>query len=325
MVFCSLLFMENWAHCETLPVPAGALAGLQRRWPPGSGRTGAQWVDAGRSFGAFVYSTYTEASYDAIWANYSYISPGTWWFRQDFGKANSSSAHPRRADALPQARQVWLQQVGASGCHSPLAMAAVHLALWKSLHGLCRCARGTTLQWLTPQCPSWRAVRNLLLTSLVLPSSLRRAASASWCARACPWSWRPAPAGPRRSGWSLRRCRGTSACCTTCCGSTRLRRACLRRAHAGTAHAPASVLNVRPELWRGAGRRCGWSSSPRQQPPTPAAGSCTSWGSPSRRWTSLSTAARPCTQWMTRAWESRARGRTPGSSCRLGAHQWGCT
>ena len=97
-------------------VLAGALAGLQRRWPPGSGRTGVQWVDAQRPFGAFIYSTYTEDSYDAIWANYSCISPDTWWFRRDFGKHNCSSAHPRRADTLTQARQVWLQQVSASRC-----------------------------------------------------------------------------------------------------------------------------------------------------------------------------------------------------------------
>ena len=95
---------------------AGALAGLQRRWPPGSGRSGVQWVDAGRPFGAFVYSTYTEESYDAIWSNYSYISPDTPWFRQDFGKTNCSSAHPRRADTIPVARDVWLQQVSASAC-----------------------------------------------------------------------------------------------------------------------------------------------------------------------------------------------------------------
>ena len=94
-------------------MPAGALAGLQRRWPPGSGRTGAQWVDAGKPFGAFIYSTYTEDSYDAIWANFSYIPPDTWWFRQDFGKSNSSSAHPRRADTVPQARQIWLERVSA--------------------------------------------------------------------------------------------------------------------------------------------------------------------------------------------------------------------
>lgn len=97
-------------------VLAGALAGLQRRWPPASGRTGAQWVDAQVPFGAFIYSTYTEDSYDAIWANYSYISPDTWWFRRDFGKHKCSSAHPRRADTIPVARQVWLQQVNASHC-----------------------------------------------------------------------------------------------------------------------------------------------------------------------------------------------------------------
>ena len=103
------------APCDSA-VLAGALAGLQRRWPPAFGRTGAQWVDARMPFGAFMYSTYTQDSYDAIWANYSYISPDTWWFRQDFGKSNCSSAHPRRADTLMQARQVWLQQVSTSRC-----------------------------------------------------------------------------------------------------------------------------------------------------------------------------------------------------------------
>ena len=116
VVWYLLLLSEKWlAPCDSA-VLAGALAGLQRRWPPGSGRTGAQWVDARVPFGAFTYSTYTEGSYEAIWANYSYISPNTEWFRRDFGKPNCSSAHPRRADTLAQARRVWLQQVSASHC-----------------------------------------------------------------------------------------------------------------------------------------------------------------------------------------------------------------
>jgi len=87
---------------------AGALAGLQRRWPSGHG---AQWVARETPFGLFTYSTYTEQSYDAIWDKYSYIDPSTWWFKQDFGKTNCSSADPQRLDVVPHAQQIWLQQV----------------------------------------------------------------------------------------------------------------------------------------------------------------------------------------------------------------------
>ena len=62
-------------------------------------------------FGLFTYSTYTEQSYDAIWDKYSYIDPSTWWFKQDFGKTNCSSADPQRLDVVPHAQQIWLQQV----------------------------------------------------------------------------------------------------------------------------------------------------------------------------------------------------------------------
>lgn len=64
-----------------------------------------------KTFGLFTYSTYTEQSYDAIWDSYAYINSSTWWFKQDFGKTNCSSANPQRSDTVPHAQQVWLQQV----------------------------------------------------------------------------------------------------------------------------------------------------------------------------------------------------------------------
>lgn len=110
-----LLELGIWHAKQTklLVRGAGALAGLQRRWP---GRAGAQWVGAGRPFGALVYSKFTEQSYDAIWANYSYLGPYVPWYRQDFGKVNCSAARPSRVDARPRADQFWAQQVAPHAC-----------------------------------------------------------------------------------------------------------------------------------------------------------------------------------------------------------------
>ncbi|KAK9821791.1 hypothetical protein WJX81_004092 [Elliptochloris bilobata] len=128
------LTFASHAWTISLDPATGALAGLQRRWRSSPGRTGAQWVGSAKPFGVFTYSTYTEDDYSVIWDNYAYISPDTWWFKQDFGKSNCSSAHPRRADTVPQARQVWLQQV-SPGSFRVLVRASMPLELTESAGG----------------------------------------------------------------------------------------------------------------------------------------------------------------------------------------------
>ena len=74
-------------------------------------KTGAQWAAQGRPLGAFLYSSYTEADYEVVWDEYLYISRDNWWVGMDFGKANCSEAHPRRADEAPAMQQAWAKRV----------------------------------------------------------------------------------------------------------------------------------------------------------------------------------------------------------------------
>ena len=71
---------------------------------------GAQWADASRPLGRFVYSTYTEADYDVLWDEYLYIDPSVWWIQRDLGKYNASSAGPLRSDTSPLAQGAWVKQ-----------------------------------------------------------------------------------------------------------------------------------------------------------------------------------------------------------------------
>ena len=90
---------------------AGAMVSLQRRWPAAN-RVGAQWANASRPLGRFLYSTYTEADYDVIWDEYLYIDRTVWWITKDLGKSNCSSAGPVRSDTPAAAQGFWVKQVG---------------------------------------------------------------------------------------------------------------------------------------------------------------------------------------------------------------------
>ena len=50
-------------------------------------------------------------SSQVIWNEYLYISRDNWWVNMDFGKANCSAAHPRRADVPPSLQDVWVAEV----------------------------------------------------------------------------------------------------------------------------------------------------------------------------------------------------------------------
>lgn len=91
---------------------AGALAGLQRKY---AAKLGVQWAATGQPLGQFLYSAYTEKDYEVIWDEYLYISRDNWWVDMDFGKANCSAAHPRRADIAPSLQDVWVAEVSKHG------------------------------------------------------------------------------------------------------------------------------------------------------------------------------------------------------------------
>jgi hypothetical protein len=90
---------------------AGAIASLQRQWAA-VGRTGAQWANASRPLGRFVYSSYTEADYDVLWNEYLYIDPAVWWISRDLGKYHASSAEPFRSNTPAAAQGFWVKQAG---------------------------------------------------------------------------------------------------------------------------------------------------------------------------------------------------------------------
>ncbi|BDA48441.1 hypothetical protein COCOBI_12-1200 [Coccomyxa sp. Obi] len=103
----SKLSFESHAWLITLDPATGALAGLQRKY---ASQIGAQWAATGQPLGQFVYSAYTERDYEVIWNEYLYISRDNWWVDMDFGKANCSAAHPRRADVAPSLQDVWVAE-----------------------------------------------------------------------------------------------------------------------------------------------------------------------------------------------------------------------
>ncbi|KAK9917700.1 hypothetical protein WJX75_007317 [Coccomyxa subellipsoidea] len=107
----SKLSFESHAWLITLDPATGALAGLQRKY---AAKLGVQWAATGQPLGQFLYSAYTEKDYEVIWDEYLYISRDNWWVDMDFGKANCSAAHPRRADVAPSLQDVWVAEENGS-------------------------------------------------------------------------------------------------------------------------------------------------------------------------------------------------------------------
>ena len=103
---CACAISSHGVSCH-----AGGISSLQRLWP--NGRVGTQWADPHNPLGRFVYSSYTQADYEELFATYMYIDPAEWWVSRDYGKYNVSEASPKRKDAFPDAEQFWFRKVGS--------------------------------------------------------------------------------------------------------------------------------------------------------------------------------------------------------------------
>jgi hypothetical protein len=195
----NLTFGEGGADGWVLTVDraTGALAGASS--PPAAGAPRTQW-GAGPSdpLAATVYSTYTEADYDAFMKKYLYIpltAADAWWVTADLGKPGLASGAPVRADVRPSLTDVWAGPASVSANGTAAGVRVLTRAVFPA--SAVERAGAPREVWVDARAPKAGPGAKLFVDVWWVNKTATRLPEAVWV------RWAPARAAVNATGWAM--------------------------------------------------------------------------------------------------------------------------